>query len=100
MSQNVVLTPGRQMYHFAQLREEVGDLGLIGLMAERLMNTAQLSAPMAVRAAADQFEVLGQIQNGDPVFSDMRTAKGLGRMADKNVVLTIDASKKIDHEAQ
>jgi hypothetical protein len=88
------------MYHFAQLREEVGDLGLIGLMAERLMNTAHLSAPMAVRAAADQFEILGQIQNGEPVFSDMRTAKGLGRMADKSVVLTIESPKKIDSEEQ
>lgn len=98
MSQNVVLIPGRQMYHFAQLREEVGDLGLIGLMAERLRNTAHCSAATAVRAAADQFEVLEQMQSGVPVFSDMRAAKGLGRMGDKSVVLTIDTSKGIDHE--
>jgi len=47
MSKNVVFTPGRQMYHFTQLRQEVGDLQVIGLMAQRLINTTQLSIPMA-----------------------------------------------------
>ncbi|MGG6349137.1 hypothetical protein [Pseudomonas putida] len=47
MSKNVVFTPGRQMYYFTQLRQEVGDLQVIGLMAQRLINTTQLSIPMA-----------------------------------------------------
>lgn len=34
MAKSPVLIPGRETYHFAQLRKEVGDLGLIGLMDE------------------------------------------------------------------
>ncbi|MHA3736470.1 hypothetical protein ACXR0M_12430 [Pseudomonas sp. Eth.TT006] len=81
MSNNIVFTPGRQMYHFTQLRQEVGDLQLIGLMAQRLLHTHQLSAPMAVRAAADQFEILDQLQQGSPIFSQMRANAGFGRLA-------------------
>ncbi|MDN4499019.1 hypothetical protein QYE73_17190 [Pseudomonas mosselii] len=81
MSKNVVFTPGRQMYHFTQLRQEVGDLQVIGLMAQRLINTTQLSIPMAVRTATDQFEMLDQLQQGSPVFSQMRADAGFGRLA-------------------
>lgn len=80
VSNNIVFTPGRQMYHFTQLRQEVGDLQLIGMMAQRLLNTSQLSIPMAVRAATDQFEMLDQLQQGSPVFSQMRADAGFGRL--------------------
>jgi len=79
------------MYHFAQLRQEVGDLPLIGMLAERLMCTNHCPAAMAVRAAADQFEMLDALQTGDAVFSAMRFSKGLGRKAQQNV-LAIEGS--------
>lgn len=65
------------MYHFAQLRQEIGDLQLIGLMALRLQSSTQISATLAVRAAADQFEILAQLQQGEPVFSQIRDNKSL-----------------------
>lgn len=93
MSNNIVFVTGKEMYHFAQLREEVGDLPLIGLLAERLMSANHFSAPMAVRAAADQFELLDQLQSGEAVFSEMRSAKGLGRMAAGPNVVSIERAK-------
>jgi hypothetical protein len=36
---------------------------------------------MAVRAAADQFEILDQLQQGSPIFSQMRANAGFGRLA-------------------
>ncbi|MEH6386407.1 MAG: hypothetical protein V7772_00860 [Pseudomonas profundi] len=93
MSDSVVFVTGKEMYHFAQLREEVGDLPLIGMLAERLISANHLSAPMAVRAAADQFELLDQLQSGDAVFSEMRSAKGLGRMKAGPNVVSIERAK-------
>ncbi|SER85198.1 hypothetical protein [Halopseudomonas bauzanensis] len=89
MSNNVVFVTGKEMYHFAQLREEVGDLPLIGMLAERQMRINHCSATSAVRAAADQFELLDELQAGKAVFSQMRSAQGLGRIkAVQNLVAT------------
>ncbi len=77
MNNNIVFTPGRQMYHFVQLRQEVGDLQLIGLMAERLINASKAPVSSAVRTAADQFDILEQLQRGEPVFSDLRSKVNL-----------------------
>lgn len=85
MSDNVVFVTGKEMYHFAQLRQEVGELPLIGMLAERLMQSSHCSAATAVRAAADQFEMLDSLQAGDAVFSTMRSNKGLGRKGQHNV---------------
>lgn len=93
MSNNVVFVTGKEMYHFAQLREEVGDLPLIGMLAERLMSANHFSAPMAVRAAAEQFELLGQLQAGEAVFSGMRSAKRLGSNKTGQNVLGIERAK-------
>lgn len=99
MSNNIVFTPGRQMYHFTQLRQEVGDLQLIGLMAQRLLDTNQLSAPMAVRAAADQFEILDQLQQGSPIFSQMRAEAGFGRLAVDPAPMNSD-TQLIEHKGE
>ncbi len=91
MSNNVVFTPGNDMYHFACLREEVGDLHVIGALAQRLMQTSHPNAAMAVRAAVDQFELLKDMQSGQAVFSGIRAESGLGRKGKARKVKGIEA---------
>lgn len=91
MGTNAVFTPGGDMYHFACLRKEIGDLSLIGILAQRLMDASHPSAMMAVKAAVDQFELLDQMQNGGSIFSEMRIERGLGRMGKAQKSMMIEA---------
>lgn len=96
MSNNVVLTPGNDMYHFACLRKEAGDLHVIGALAQRLMQTNHPDAAMAVRAAVDQFELLKDMQSGQAIFSEMRAESGLGRKGQARKMQSIEAPKKTE----
>ncbi|MNU69465.1 hypothetical protein D3C71_588500 [compost metagenome] len=99
MSNNVVLTPGNDMYHFACLCKEVGELQVIGILAQRLTQVSHPCAATAVRAAVDQFELLIDMQNGQSIFAEIRAESGLGRKGRARKALLTEATEnRLDKE--